>query len=415
MTTSASPLPRADPRDFAADLNHVARSLRTSLSTLLTSVGLDPHAPQAVAREWGVNRQLSWKVSKVIQSGDPFVALQHLPGPEGVAILLKKGEAAGVPAAAIEAARRAAAAVDQLIETHCGDRAAFDIMGSAASAAEPARQQQEALRRQFFLGASSIWGAQAKVNLVSWFVAPTPGSGGARIDAVSLKAWLGFRRLRENLSWVVSRHLGRHDDGTAVPMAAPEPLDPRSSWQVPLVRDFCSDPVPPIHVSEGGGGGPVTVSIAPGPVGNAGQVSCVFGKIHRGLPHVRGERDREARFMADLNLPAEVAILDLFLHESLVNHPTAARPVAALASLIEPRDVDPARNRLPLPEPMVELGPPSPTPLTLEVPRYGEMIDLVQARTGWPLSTFHGFRVRVAYPPLPAALRMTYPLPPPAG
>jgi hypothetical protein len=390
--------------NFSADLTQVARSLRTALSTMLMSLGLDPQDPQALVRKWGLNRQLSWKIAKIIQLHDPFVALQHLPGSEGLGILLKTGEQAGASAQAIDAVRQAVQAFDRLIETHCGDRSTFEIMGAGLSSAEPARQQQEALRKQFFLGASAIWGAQLKVNLVAWFVAPGADAGTA--DMVSVKAWLGFRRLRDNLSWVMSRHMSKHDDGAFMAIPEPEALDARSHWSVPLMRDFCSEPLPEISVKEDGGR--LTASLAPGPIGNAGQISCLFGKLHRGLPHARTPQDRYSKFICDLNIPSEVAILDLYVHRSMAY---AIPPTVSLASLIEPREPDADRSRLPLHEPVIELGAPSPAPLTLEMPRYGEMVERVYARTGWAPEEFVGFRVKMAYPPLPTVLMMRYELP----
>jgi len=296
--------------------------------------------------------------------------------------------------------------VDRLIDRHCGDRASFDIMGSALSPAEPARQQQEALRKQFFQGASSIWGAQTKVNLVSWFVAPSASGDPNTVDVVSIKAWLGFRRLRENLSWVISRHMSRQDDGSFLKLPEPEALDTASSWTVPLMRDFCSQTQPSISVKEDADR--LTVSLAPGPVGNAGQVSCVFGKLHRNLQHVRNAQNHHFRFFCDLNIPAETTLFDLYIHRSMAY---AIPPVVMLSSLIEPREPEAEHNRLPLSEPVLSLGSPSPAPLTLDVPRYDEMLALVFARTGWYANDFVGFRIRLAYAPLPAMLSMTYELP----
>jgi hypothetical protein len=393
---------------FPTDIKRIARNLRAALSSLLVAAGLDPMDPQSLAREWGVNRQLSWKIVKVIQIYDAYVALQHLPGNEGLGILLKKAEQAGVAAPLLDALKEAALAFDQLIETHCGDRAVFDIMGSDLSQAEPARQQQANLRKQFFLGASSIWGAQTKVNLVSWFVCPSDGEGpeARHVDLVSIKAWIGFRRLRENLSWVMSRQMSRHDTGAWMPIPAAEALDPRSDSKLPLMRDFCSDPVPEFSVREDDGR--TIVSLAPGPVGTAGQVSCMFGKIHRRMPHFRSETDQFSKFMCDLNVPSELTIFDLFVHQSMAY---AIPPSVTLSSLMEPRDPGLDRSLLPLHEALTELGAPLPAPLTLEVPRYQEMIDLVMARMGWAPEEFVGFRLRMNYPPLPAVLTMRYELP----
>jgi hypothetical protein len=394
--------------DFPTDLDRVARHLRASLSSMLVAAGMDPTDPQSLTRKWGVNRQLSWKVAKVVQIRDAYVALQHLPGNEGLGIILKKAEEAGVAETMLANVRHSADAFDQLIEIHCGDRAVFDIMGSELSQVDQARQQQENLRKQFFLGASSIWGAQTRVNLASWFVGPSAGESGqaSHVDLVSIKAWLGFRRLRESFSWVMSSHMGRHDNGDRMAIPKSEALDPRARPGVPLMSDFCSDPLPEFALREEDGRS--TISLAPGPVGNAGQLSCVFGKIYRHMPNFRSAADQHAKFMCHLNVPSEIALFDLYVHRSVA---AALPPQVTLSSMIDPRETEAPHNRLPLHEPLFELGAPAPAPLTLEVPRYDEMISSVMQRMGWAPEEFAGYRVRMSYPPLPAALIMRYELP----
>lgn len=404
-TPSSDPIAGATARpSFRAELAQVTRQMRSTLSALLVEGGLDPLDPQALVKRWGLNRQLSWKISKLIQTADAYAMLQLLPGPQGMDILLGKAADMGIAAATRDAARASLQALDTLIDTHCGDRAVFDIMASACSSGESAQQQQEALRRQFFQGASAIWGAQTRVNLVTWFVAPS-AAGAPTVDMVSLKGWIGFRRLREQLSWVISRHMSRHDDGRYMAMPAPEALDPDSDWTLPLMREFSSSPPPDINLTEEDGR--LTVALAPGPTGLAGQLSCVFGKLHRGLPHARTETDRLSRFICDLSVPSELVIFDLFIHESL---DYAMPPQVALSSLIEPREPGLDRSRLPLHETLTELGPASTPPLTLEVPRYADMLARVFERTGWSAEEFHGFRLKMAYPPMPAVLSMSYEL-----
>lgn len=74
----------------------------------------------------------------------------------------------------------------------------------------------------------------------------------------------------------------------------------------------------------------------------------------------------------------------------------------------------PAQSRarpLPLHEPLFELGVPVPAPLTLDVPRYDELLSGVMQRMGWAPEEFTGYRLRMSYPPLPAAFFMRYELP----
>jgi hypothetical protein len=66
---------------------------------------------------------------------------------------------------------------------------------------------------------------------------------------------------------------------------------------------------------------------------------------------------------------------------------------------------------LPLFEPLLDMGPASTVPFTPDVPRYGEILQTVFTRTGWSPAQFHGFRIKMAYPPVMAALVMQFPLP----
>jgi hypothetical protein len=403
--------------DFQTDLKEVARALRASLAAMVASVGLDPKDPQSLTRQWGVNKKLSWKISKIVQTEDPFLSLQHLPGSEGVEILLKKGKAAGVAPKYVQATMEAVHQFDRLVEVHCGDRATFEIMGSDLSAGEvggPGRQQQELNRKQFFQGASSIWGAQARVNLKIRVVSPSDGAGPAagKVDQATVGGLIDFRRLRENLPWVLFSRGGTNDDGTPALLHEAEPLDPNATVEgVPLMLDFCSKPVPPLNVIRKHNF--VATELAPGPVGNAGVVSSVFGGIERSLDHCWTERDQSFGHMISSNVPAEVLIFDFYVHESITY---ALRPTVVFPSLLGPvarGGLEHDRYLLPLNEPLIELGSASIAPVTSEVPNYADILDTVFTRTGWNRRAFRGFRIKMAYPAVPAMLVMKYPLPRP--
>jgi hypothetical protein len=412
--SSGHPVPDAG-ADFQTDLKEVSRALRASLAAMVASVGLDPKDPQSLTRQWGVNKKLSWKISKIVQTEDPFLSLQHLPGSEGVEILLKKGKAAGVAPKYVKATIDAVHQFDRLVEVHCGDRATFEIMGSDLSAGEvggAGRQQQELNRKQFFQGASSIWGAQARVNLKVRLIAPSEGAGPGveKIDQVTLAGLIDFRRLRENLPWVLFSRGGTNNDGTPIKLPEVEPLDPRAAGDAaPLMLDFCSSPLPPLNNIRNENF--VASELAPGKVGNAGVLTCVYGGIERATKHSWTEQDQSFGHMILSNVPAEVLIFDLYVHESISY---ALPPTPILSSLLGPvarGGIEHDRYPLPLNDPLIELGSASIAPVTSEVPEYAEMLDTIFSRTGWNRRAFRGFRVRMAYPAVPAMLVMKYSLP----
>jgi hypothetical protein len=404
-TSSFPPTTQPLVSDFSRDIRQVATQLRTSLSSLITSVGLDPQDPQALTRRWGVNKTLSWKITKVIQTDDAFLALQQVPGREGMDILLKKGEAAGVQPYFVQATKAAVDRFEQLIETHCGDRTTFEMMGSDVTPVGR-QQREEQHRKQLFQGASYVWGVQTRMYFNLRVLAPsaTPGT----LDIVSVAGLLDFRRLRENVRWTMFRSSIFNDKGSPGPFPSHEPIDPNAK-SVPLMLDFCSNPASTLSVVYDGDIG--TAVLAPGQVGNAGVMSYLSGTISRRLPGVRSEQDQVGMLPAVCNTPAEMLLYDIYVHESLTDALPPKPLLIRMPGSVPPKLSEFDQFLLPLFEPLLDMGPATTAPFTPEVPRYGEIINTVFNRTGWSPARFHGFRMKMAYPPVMAALVMQYPLP----
>jgi hypothetical protein len=395
--------------DFSKDLKAVARTLRTTLSSLMTSAGMDPQDPQILSHRWGVNKTLSWKISKVIQTEDAFLALQQFPGREGMDILLKKGKENGIQAQFVDATKNAVTQFEQMIESHCGDRATFEMMGSEATPIGR-QQREEQHRKQLFQGASYVWGVQAKTNVNVRVIAPGSGPD-AGTDVASISGFLDFRLLRENVRWVMSSRL-YPQEGT--PNSYPwqsnfEPIDPGSAGQlVPLMPEFCSKPTPILETRRSGNR--AVVELQPGPVGNAGVLTYFVGAFQRGLPRVQTDDGDYGEMTAPLHTPVEQVIYDFYMHDSFYY---AVPPTVVLSSLLGPLatgDFDSELHQLPLFESLVELGIAAPIPVTPDVPRYTELMEYVFNRSGWNPAEFHGFRIRIAYPPIPCGLSMIYKL-----
>ncbi len=101
-------------------------------------------------------------------------------------------------------------------------------------------------------------------------------------------------------------------------------------------------------------------------------------------------------------------IVDLFIHHSLTFAlPPETRLLSNVDSPLQPLEA----RRLPLHEKLKDLGRgavPAPTP---EVPRYRALVDTVLDRFGLPLTDFHGYRMKIAYPAYPSLLQLRYRLP----
>lgn len=399
MTAAGSTLP------FPAQARAVVRALRGSFSELLVAAGANPQDHQSISRSLGLNKNLAWKISKIVQADDPTVALEQMPGAAGIKIFLKSVERAGLDMALVRAAHEAVEGYERLITVHSGDRATLEMMGSELS---PGRQQRdEQHRKLLFQGASYVWGAQTRVNLKIGIVGP--GSEEGMLDFASINGLIDFRRIRGDVTWTMASRRSRNDDGSDMETWASEPIDPTRVNMAPLMTEFCSRPLPELR--RVASGGLTSFELVEGPVGNTGAQTCLFGAIQRRIPYFRTPTNEWGEHSAACDIPAELLILDVLFHERF----TFARPQAYLYSELGAHVLYPGRgrdrNRLPLNEPLQELGA-GPLPLaTPEVPRYNQMVQAAFERMGWDPEQFFGFRMKIAYPACPTALVLRYPLP----
>ncbi len=383
--------------------------MRGSFGELLAAAGADPHDLQSISRQLGINKNLAWKISKIIQADDPSVALEQMPGSAGLRIFLRSAEQAGATAELLDAARHAIEGYERLIEVHSGDRATLEMMGSELSP-NGRHQRDEQHRKLLFQGASYVWGAQARVSLKVGLVGPSSQPG--LLDFASVNALIDFRRIREDVTWVLASRQSCNDDGTEMATSASEPIDPSFAQGdlAPLMGEFCSSPLPEFRRLKSGG--MTAFELVEGPVGNIGALTCVFGAIQRGIPFHRTAANEWGEHSAACNIPAELLILDLYFHRTFdfaQRHETIL--YSELGAPIGHTGRERERKRLPLHEPVLDLGA-GPLPVgTPEVPRYNPMVQAAFRRMEWDPAEFHGFRIKVAYPAIPTALVLRYRLP----
>ncbi len=86
---------------FEDHVKTVISRVRSSFAELLASVGADPAHPQEVARQLNLNKNLTWKISRIIRASDPAGAVPHIPGKAGMTILLDSFKKAGASIHAI--------------------------------------------------------------------------------------------------------------------------------------------------------------------------------------------------------------------------------------------------------------------------------------------------------------------------
>lgn len=394
----------AEPK-FEEHCRRSVHGLRGALLDLYRAVGADPARPQDVSRRFRLNKNLTWKVARILAAEDAFSAVPLIPGTGGLDILLEAMAGAGAPAAAVDRVRGAAVEFDRMIEVHTGDRGTLELVLDSMGAGRPL----EMSRKLAFRGASGVWGIQAGVRVTTHVLAPNRDDP-SRLDAALMGGLTRVRRLRPVERWPVFQVRLYEDDGTTrtsttrreaiEPGTGDRPGDP---W---LMRSFCTGAMPEVHVSSHPGA--TLYELGEGPVGKTGEFSCLFGFIDRGeVPRFRDEANRVGELVSSVSIPSEHLQLDLIAHESLGEVLGAE---AMLYGSIGGSLDNVGSMRLPMAERVTDLGVGAPvgTPL---IERYDEAVGAVMARAGWDAREFRCLRLVMECPPMSSRALLRYALP----
>ena len=399
---------QTEPIHLVEESRTALQAIRRSLIDLYEAIGANPEEPQEVARRYTINRNLTWKLSRVIGAADPFAALNHLPGQPGIELAMNAFEKAGAPAEALGNVRSAMNTLFEVVREHAGDREHLELTLESMGLLER-DASAETGRELAFRGNSSVWGVQAKTRMSLTMLAPGASSGA--VDYVMVSGLVGFRRLRPTAHWRLYRRQMHDDKGRSLSSADHlEEIEEKKAGDLPMMlREFCSPNMPELISGEGPEGREIL--LPGGQVGNRAAFDCYFGYIYRNLPGERTPQHEYGSTAASVTLPAETMVFDLVFHRDLR---IPASPDVRLYGFPLGGPEDPsaqtARNELPLHERVVELAGMPPAVATPHVPRLARIVDRICTRMGWRSQEFRGLRVLIKHPPMLSRLVMRWPL-----
>lgn len=375
----------------------VGDELLTSLRNVLASLPRSAPGPQALARTLGVDKVLASRVLKATRNKDPMSATHSMPGPEPLRRLVKAAAKRGASPDVIAEASRAIDNFEILIRERIGDRSLLDAILSAW--VPEARREFELRRKQSaFKAMSQLKGVQTETLLAT--VILHPSGDGKHIDVVWINGLIGIHRVRPGVGVKLSsrRMAPPHDDPARRPVSLDgKPIEDIESLEL---RDFCTDPMPRLHVQRVGE--VVHYTLASDDFGPSSAVDLVFAEanIAELKRYVPRDLDRKAHFFAEVVTPARLQQFDVLVHEDLypgpeptlriydtsfegvanANDPTRDIDILDLLESIEPLGTGPTRFR------------------SAHVPRYQELVRHVFDRMGYEGSQFRGYRCRIDYP-----------------
>jgi hypothetical protein len=395
--------------DFEPDCRSAFDALRGALLELYSNVGADPGSPQDVARRFGVNKTLTWNVSKVMTSSDPIATLPQVPGVSALGSLLQSMQKHGAAPQAVERVRNAVKELHQVVELHVGDRATLELIVDGLG--HNGDDRLELSRKLAFRGNSGLWGVQAKTRMMTVYMSPNKDQPD-HLDIAIVRGYISFRRLRRDVRWPVfqTRGWGNESDPITKPWKALDD-DNGPGDRLPLLTQFSTVSAEALdQVSSSNG---VDYMLAPGPIGNAGAVDCFIADAARSAVGIyRTEQDTTGEFGATISAPTERLIFDMVVHESL---DFALRPeVRAFGGVFHDRNeeaVPEGHVPIPVPQTIADLPGRPPVVATPHVLRYTDIFNHVCMRMQWNPKTMRGCRYELTYPPLGSTILLRFKLP----
>ncbi len=396
-------------KDFEPECKAAFDDLRAALIELYASAGADPRSPQDIARQFRINKTLTWSLSKIVSSTDPIATLPNVPGSTAMRSLLTAMQREGASPDAAERVRKAALALEKVVELHVGDRGTLELIVDGMG--KNRDDHLEVSRKLAFRGNSGLWGVQSKTRLMTVFMVPNADDPD-RIDIAIVRGYIGFRRLRSDVRWPIFqlRGWGEEDGPMTNRWQSLEERDDQPNG-LPLLREFST--VDPVSIEEVRTARGLDYVMAPGPIGNSGAVDCFISDCERSaVGKYRTEIDTTGEFGATISVPTERLVFDLLVDESL---DFALSPeVRAYSGIFMERSEDamPA-DQLPIPVPQNVSSLPGRPPVvaTPHVPHYPKIVQFVQQRMQWPADRFRGCRLELTYPPMGSTILLRFKLP----
>jgi hypothetical protein len=271
-------------------------------------------------------------------------------------------------------------------------------------------------RKAAFQANSFIWGVQARVQFGIYIM--RLGTDPSWGDLAGIRGFIGLRRMRPNVPWVIARLRATDEDDrelTGIERRELDPAPPRpdGSPAAPLLREFCSKPLPEIQRVDHSAGFFEEV-LSPAEVGNTAAIDVVTGDDALAVvPRHQMEGETVWGGLRMLRTPVETLILDQLVHEDLFG-PLEPR-------LIQFSDLNLSRgfpapplsesDQLRAEEVVQYLGKDPTAVYTPQIPRYAEMVQHTCDSINCDPARLDVYRVRIDYPVIPSSIGMEHDLP----
>lgn len=396
------------PPDLGREAGGVVAVVAAALRTVIERAVEGTATTRELERTLGLNKTLAWKVLQVAYGRDPLASAHHIPGAEGLEKFLRAAAKRGVEKESLEAVRLGAARYREMVKSHAGDRVSLEVMLQGLSALEDGEVELKAARRAGFRSAGYAWGVQTAVRVLSAIITPTTED---LVDLATVRAHVRMRRVRKEGLLRLSRTIEHDTDEIGPRRAKAQAIEPENlEGGVPLLRSFCTQPLPRLQSVEGAGQA-IEYQMMDQGLGERSAVTVFTGEIRRGLggARYRTEANSTNALMMTIRDPVGLAVIDLWTPLGLFREHKAL-VVSAIAA-------DPLRQKpdewqvLPAATSVERMGRGVRAARIDEAPDYEPAFAQCMSRLQWDAEDYELHRVRLDYPVLGSCLILRTTLP----
>ena len=388
---------------FVSAAREAVGALTASISTLIDeSPSIKGNRPIDISRGLGVNMKLAWKISHLATAASPFDAVRHLPGAQGLRIIIEAASQHGSSKSACNRVEQTFGQLQSFISTQAGSKRQFESMIAGVEESRDHRLEAEH-RRLMFDGATSVWGIRVGCLYRLDILAPSGVKG--LMDCSTLRSFFDVRRLRAGACLHFSRPRNIDDNGVISPTVHEEPIDPATpEGGFPLVHRFCEGDVPVFQPEENPGAG-TTYITTKAEHADPSPFTATIGEVLRAIqPMVVSPRHHGIFQFMRMQVPAERVVFDVLLHRDLLDgdhHPEAYVTGNLQGAQYKVESL--RRERLPVHVTMEKMELNSKNEL-LEGRSTREHVEATLSPLGRDCSEFSWDRMSLNYPPFPCTL-----------
>jgi hypothetical protein len=395
------------PQRFEDHYMSAVHHLRGALIEAYQAVGADSESPREAARTLGIDKNLTWKLGRIINEDAIERVASSIPGASAVQKVVDAFSRANLNPELITRVNQAFQEFDHMVEIHTGDREALGLLLDSMAFSGADRLVKS--RKLAFKGNSGIWGAQSRVRMNTSFIAPNRDNP-ELLDYAQIGGYSDLQRLRVNGAWPLFRMRYFNDDGSDLPNRMSSLVDEYDERTPHLLDEFASGLTPTIETKDIASG--LVYELSGGPVGRTGQCSLFYGYTDAAsLSRYRDEHNQLGEVLCLINLPIETLLMDLLVHQDIASqiNPQAVVYGRASGDLNEHEQRD-TRFQLPISESLKSLGQ-NPILATPHIPHYTEITKLAFNRCGFDPTEFVCWRLVVPYPPMTSTVAIRFDLP----